>query len=179
VTSRYVTPRLASCRQVDRLSADAESLTQCDCAVTNCLQFPYFPNRFIGEFVVVSLATLRRPFWMLAHWMGIASQCSILPNHVGAVVGMCSQKQMIGAHAKRRVAVMTHAQSGRDRAVRQLIRNSVRAFIQALATKGTVAFNHAPSPQPATFRLVNFGPKTSLRNCVHSPLFYCGIEALS
>lgn len=103
---------------------------------------------------------------MGAAWVAIAGQRSPLRAHIGHVLVVCPEPQVIGIAASRGVAAMQYPQSSGDRPVRQHIGQAVGAMALALATAYPEAAIPAPdlgtSPQPAAARVagpVNLRPK--------------------
>lgn len=118
-------------------------------------------NAFGVSFGAMSSTTSYR-LWVSAAVMSIAAQGSALANHVGSVIGVRSQKQMIRAYASRIVAVM--ADKARivcgDFSISQCVSHAMSMSGASTKPEFTVAVRPDISdPFPTSVRLPNARPK--------------------
>ena len=99
---------------------------------------------------------------------GEATPSAALLHHVGHVLGMRSQVQMIGPHARRIVATVTDLHAIRDGAYCEGIGRAVGMRPSAIKVEAAVSgvITASPEPQPATIRVAAVHAQPEARECV-------------
>jgi len=91
---------------------------------------------------------------------------TLLCSLISVVIGASAKKQMAGADARRSVAMMQHTQPGRDGAVGQLPRKSMRFQARSLPVPSDAVpiFVRGFGPNPTSRGLVRLRPKSFNQN---------------
>jgi hypothetical protein len=106
----------------------------------------------------------------LCSWVFGVKRRAAFHRHVFSVVGLSSEKQMVGSDTGWIVTVMQNLQPFFDWAIGEFIRNPMRSVFLRAYPEHAVAESPVKSgvkltfalPQPAGFRLFDFGPKAGL-----------------
>lgn len=154
LTVVHVCPRLSANDRRDRGEVDAVSAPEGAKAIALRVRLPYLSDLIDRHFRPVVRFAVR---WTRRVTRG----ATLFHEHVGEIVALGSDEEVVRANAQWRVASMANAHALRNGAMRDLPRDAMRCSV--LPVPLPLAVSAKPSgerPEPALARLVNKGPKT-------------------